>query len=384
MRIPSIGCFAVLCLGCSTLLAYQFGGQGPTSAATVTAAEKRLAAFEGDVLTTVPERTWKIVEADTTKMLLKDVELVDRKFRGTVRLQLAPGAHTTQIGELAGGWRLLSNETRALFASPGGPLLFSSGTGNLEQPSASDFFRILIERTPKEQRPAPELLDYLSSPAANQDITFSRSSTDIYRTVLGKTSDEVESRSKAIVQLLDAAMYQSTRRELLMAAQVSLAKAKAHLVEQQRLEAELKALRERADDADPISPELLTHLQAQQITIGIESDGLVAELKAGDELLKGSSDLEREAVRTRQINTKLEMSRQRAKLERINALLKAAQEQANRRRETTKLDREIASAAAKVADEVGRVTTLAKLIDLLAPPAVDDAISIAPIEWVTR
>lgn len=392
MRILSTCCCTLLWLGCSSLLVaqlsgMQFGGQGSTSADTVAAAEKRLATFAGDALTNIPERTWKIVKADTAQLLLNDVELVNRKFRGTVQLQLPLGTHTTRVGELAGGWRLLSNETRALFASPGGPLLFSSGTGNLERPSASDYFRILIERTPKEQRPAPELLDYLSSPAANQDITFSRSSTDIYLTVLGKTSDEVESRLKAIVQLLDAAMHQSTRRELLTGAQVSLAKAKAHLAEQQRLEADTKDLRERMGDAVRLPPEVLTHLQAQQITLGIDVEGLEAELKACDQLLqeKQRTEPEREAARSRRVHSELELARERAKLARISALVKEGHVQVSRRRELGDLSAKVASAKSQAEADAHLVTTRASLIDFLAPlPAADDAIHIAPIEWITR
>jgi len=387
MRTLSACCCAILWLGCSTLLANQFGGQGPTSAAAVAAAEKRLATFGGDALTTVPERTWKIVKADATKLLLKDIEQVDRKFRGTVQLQLPTFLNALNARELVEHWHSLSKESHALFASPNGQLLLPFGTGTRERPSASDYFRTLIKRIPEDQRPAAELLDYLSSPAADQDATFSRSDTGIYLSVLGKTSDEVESRLKAIVQLLDAALHQSTRRELLTGAQVSLAKAKAHLAEQQRLEADTKDLRERMGDAARIPPEVLPHLQAQQITLGIDIEGLEAELKACDQLLqeKQRTEQERDAARSRRVHSELELARERAKLARINAIVDEGHVQVSRRRELGDLSTKVSSAKSQVEAETRLVTTRANLIDFLAPlPAVDDAIRIAPIEWVTR
>ena len=365
----------------------------------------------------VPKREFKVVkptEAVATKLFRADPKLLQNKFVGTFTV-LATGFDAADPNS----WE--AHSVRGQLEGPGGsrgprggrtdeyhgdllPLitwdgekLFHVRPGFGSHSKLDEYFKLLVEHTPADQLPPEPIVKFLTSPDCNRDVhrnavnRVMRGTTSVNAqgtwqfTVYGTTAAEVEARVAGILQLLDAGMSRPIQRNLLKQGQAYLAEAKKS---EEAIAAQNEAIRteqERLAKPSEISPDILSQLKAQKVMVAVELAGLIARVKACDEMLKDPKKLEistLQSISDMKVKAEIERVGIKEKLDQINTFIGEGDGREAAQARLLTAENRKRSAQTTLRNHSSAANDWAQLIAFYAPLQLDqNEITISPVEW---
>jgi hypothetical protein len=344
--------------------------------------ESRLAAIEEATSQKPPKRDYKVEMGPTenVKLFRADPKLLANKFAATMTLVTAgvDPADLQSISKYAS--QLVEDRERP------------SGDNSIR-----DLFRSLVERCPPDERPAEQLVEFLTSADVDRDIKqnnmrqFETNSGEVVGgwafTIYAPTAEEGENRAKAILRLIDYSKS-PLGEERFARAREALAAARRKEMELAKITDGIEALDAKIAQPSDIHGDILSELKAQKIMVTIELSGLSARVKACDEMLKESSVQRELSVSTLQsvsdmkIKAEIERIGIKEKLDQINKFI----EEGDSRVATQNRILELHGARKLAEDqlrtlEMEAAQNVAQLRLGLPPHLLGNKLYVCPIEW---
>jgi hypothetical protein len=365
-------------------------------------------------LAAIPPRDFK-VKTETaplkTKLYRADPKLLENKFVATFNvlpagLDLTDPASVQKFGKQQEAdsnlIRSYPDDLRELIAWEG-TYLFLTDRGFPAKHSLGEQFKLLAANCPPNERPDQELVEFLTSVTnANRhvirghmppgEIAIPRGSRSALTevpgwsfTLLAPTAEAAQQRAAAILRLLDGGMSRPMQRYALKQGRESLAAARLSQGQIADHAEQIRQVEEAVAKPSEISADILSQLKAQKVMVAVELAGLIARVKACDEMLKDPKRLEiatLQSITDMKVKAEIERVGIKEKLDQINAFItegdlresaksNLASLQASRRRSTSTLS-----------DHLTNAQWYAALVELYAPlQLAGNQITISPLEW---
>jgi hypothetical protein len=376
----------------------------------------------------VPKREYKVTqrEAKKTKLFRADPKLLENKFIASFAVIFEPkvanegdvGLGGDRGGDRGGfGFRDIRQTDRQFAMTPRGPA-FGRGEekypedllrlvqwqgqtmfqpGNYFEESRqklSEHFGLLAAKCDPQLRPAPPLIEFLTSADCDRDVQrragYPNDKGGRYEdgwefTIYAPTAEAAQQRAAAILQLLDCGISRPMQRYFLAEARKSIEPALATFADYAKEMTTLRAEEEKLAKPSEISPDILSQLKAQRVMVAVELSGLNARVKACDEMLKDPKKLEistLQSVSDMKVKAEIERVGIKEKLDQINTFIGEGdgREDTRNRIESIKVTANRLWQSAR--GHESRVTTMSQLYDLYSPlPLNGGEIVVAPVEW---
>jgi len=375
------------------------------------AVEQLYQQFNEKSLDEIPARDLKFPHAADkvpTKLFRADPKLLENKFVAQFTL-LPAGLDPTNEKSVEEFRQRQAPDSRESSSLPknllnsinwGGVMMFRSERGfNFDEAlSLSQQFKLLAENCAPGQRPD---IAFLTSSEADRDVL--RNSQGSSRrgggravgeplvnanwsfTVYAPTPEEAQTRATAIVRLLDGGLSRPMQKYFLTQGRAALENARqaqAEVISQvEAMHVETQKLTKPSE----ISPDILSQLKAQKVMVAVELAGLIARVKACDEMLKDPKKLEistLQSVSDMKVKAEIERVGIKEKLDQINVFIGEGdgREAASSRlaaAEAAKL-----RAQQRLSNYDRMANSYAQLVLLYAPLQIEgNEIKISPIEW---
>jgi hypothetical protein len=267
--------------------------------------------------------------------------------------------------------------------------------GHAEDASLSKHFQRLAENCPPDQRPD---VAFLTSADANRDVQrrpiamrlqgtdYSRGNLSAWRfTVFAPTAEEAEQRARAIVRLLDCGLCLPMQRYCLAKGREALAaahKAEADIAAQNEA---IRVEQEKLARPSEISPDILSQLKAQKVMVAVELAGLIARVKACDEMLKDPKRLEistLQSISDMKVKAEIERVGIKEKLDQINAFIGEGDGREAASSKLTAAEASKLRAQQLLSSYASDARGFGQLVLLYAPLQLEgNQITISPLEW---
>lgn len=380
---------------------------------------RRYRELDEKALAEVPPRDYQIklqTEPAKTALFRADPKLFENKFVASF-VVLAAGVDPTDQASVEqfrdrqttndNMHRSFPDNLRMLTIWGDGASLFHAGSyPHLERTPLNEFHRLLVEQCPANQRPQERVTAFLTSADCNRDIArldlqrnerLSRSSpqpkTTIDYTGVGgwqyavyaPTKDEAELRVAAILKLLDGGMSRPIQLYLLARGRESLElalKTQAEIAEKNEA---IRIEEDKLTQPSEISPDILSQLKAQRVMVAVELAGLIARVKACDEMLKDPKQLEistLQSVSDMKVKAEIERVGIKEKLDQINRFITEGdgRESANSKILTLQFQKRSLQQSLQRQDSMA--VACINQIELYAPLQIGgNQVTISPIEW---
>ncbi len=423
-RWTSVGVLSLALTAASVLAQERGRGSGPSAGGSASALLRR---FQGPEtvpvevdqayqqldeksLQDIPERKPKVFQAAEpvlTKLFRADPKLLENKFVASITV-LAAGLDPEDEESRQQFEKRRDIESRIRnFDNPLSefqPLigqqqpLFSNSYGRSTERPISEYFQLLVESCPANQRPPGDVVAFLTSADCDRDVRLR--GTPIVRqspqgksvgypvggwqfTIYAPTFEAAEQRAKAILKLLDGGLSRPIQRHLLKQGQAALAEAHKYEAEVAMVNETIRTAEAQLEKPSEITPDILSQLKAQKIMVAIELSGLSARVKACDAMLaKELPPGTLASIGDMKVKAEVERVGIKEKLDQINAFISEGDN-----RETVKAALlKAASAKIRASDNLSRRSSTAQwnaeLIALYAPLQLDgNEIKISPLEW---
>jgi hypothetical protein len=361
--------------------------------------------FDDKATQAPPQRTFVVARATDkvkTPLFKADPKLLENKWVAEFTV-LPGGLDLKDEKSLLEFENRLRSDDRARGSHPknledavtwGGRRVFIGG--HVEDSSLSKHFQRLADNCPPEQ---PEVA-FLTSPDADRDVqrrptTFmGLSSTGPYPranlrawqfTVFAPTAEQAEQRARAIVRLLDCGMCLPMQRYCLAKGREALVaahKAEADIAKQNEA---IRVEQEKLAKPSEISPDILSQLKAQKVMVAVELAGLIARVKACDEMLKDPKRLEistLQSISDMKVKAEIERVGIKEKLDQINAFIGEGDGREAASSKLTAAEASKLRAQQLLSSYSSDARGFGQLVELYAPlQLVGNQITISPLEW---
>jgi hypothetical protein len=390
------------------------GRGGPLPEKLSETAETFYRDFDEPTLQTVPKREYQVKVESTpvrTRLFRADPKLLENKFVATFTV-LAAGvdpADKRSVQQFRDRQtandnlqRSYPDKLRALIIWSDGEHLFhqSGSYSHRDQLSLHEHFKLLVESSPPELLPAERAVAYLTSAECDRDV--SRTDMDQNRRetsgpsrdedlgpwqykLYAPTREEAEVRVAAILRLLDAGLSRPMQFYLLTKGREALPGGREAQAALAAAKESIRAEEEKLAKPSEISADILTQLKAQKVMVAVELAGLIARVKACDDMLKDPKRLEistLQSISDMKVKAEIERVGIKEKLDQINRFITEGdgREAANARLAT--LQNEVRRQQLALQHANSMAEACANVIELYAPLQVmGNQVTISPIEW---
>jgi hypothetical protein len=265
--------------------------------------------------------------------------------------------------------------------------------GGRTKSKLSEQFKLYVEYSLPEDRPAAPMIEYLTSADCDRDIVRNWTVTVngvsypdgwTYK-IYAPTAEAAEERAATLLQLIDGGMSRPMQRYFLDEGRKALEAAKKQYEEVAAKSAVIKAEEAKLAKPSEISSDILSQLKAQRVMVAVELAGLSARVKACDEMLKDPKKLEISALQSisdMKVKAEIERVGIKEKLDQINAYISEGDQRQTSRSSIESLTASRGSLSNQARRREGDAASFAALFEFYNPlPLVDDKIIVGPVEW---
>lgn len=367
------------------------------------ALEKLFRGIDEASLRESPKRSFKFATGDKQqiRILMNDPKIRENKFVASVRLMGT--RHIARIGQSPS---VLDLENRLIYElkgdavkrtlAPTGNSLFtghSRHSGRGLKNAVRDYFSDLVLLCPRDELPAKELVEYLTSASADRDIKWTFDSTqggyDWIVEVFAPTEDGAKQRVSAIIRLLDCATCRPLQRDCLAEGQKSLAAVRMGYEQLAKHDETIRVEEAKAVQVPEITADILSELKSQKVMVSIELATVSARVIACNEMLKAIGNREPrtasgqfETINDIKIKAEIDLAGIKAKLERINGFIGEANDSNALRMQIMQIKGTREQSLRQIQLDKQRAEDFARIISLFAPLDIKyNEITISPVEW---